>query len=65
LKQIASIIEDITNKKTNINWGGKPYRKSDVMLAVANTNEINLLLSTKSFIPIEEGIKKYLAKKHE
>lgn len=43
LKQLANIIEDITMKRTNINWGGKPYRPADIMYAVADTsNQFNL-----------------------
>lgn len=44
LKQLAEIIETSTKKKTNINWGGKPYRPTDVMYAVADiSNQSNLL----------------------
>lgn len=42
LKQLAKLIEKITNKKINVNWGGKPYRPSDVMYAVADVSKINL-----------------------
>jgi nucleoside-diphosphate-sugar epimerase len=58
LKQVASIIESVTNKKTNINWGGKDYRKSDVMYAVANLREIKDKLTWKPKMSITEGIRK-------
>lgn len=58
LQQVSSIIESVTNKKTNINWGGKEYRQSDVMYAVANLHEIKDKLTWKPKISITEGIRK-------
>ena len=60
LKDVASIIESITGKKTNINWGGKEYRKSDVMYAVAEKPE-TMLWNYK--IGIEQGIEQFLETK--
>jgi nucleoside-diphosphate-sugar epimerase len=60
LKDVASIIESITGKKTNINWGGKEYRKSDVMYAVADKPE-TILWNYK--IGIEQGIEQFLESK--
>ena len=60
LKDISKILESLTKKKCNIIWGAKPYRKSDVMHAVAqNTELINLGWSVKT--SIEKGLK-YLLK---
>jgi nucleoside-diphosphate-sugar epimerase len=56
LKQIASIIESVTNKKTNINWGGKKYRESDIMYAVADIEYINTILDWKPKIKLEDGL---------
>lgn len=56
LKQVASIIELVTNKKTNINWGGKKYRKSDIMYAVADMEQINTILDWKPKIKLEDGL---------
>jgi nucleoside-diphosphate-sugar epimerase len=54
LKQLSELIENGTGLETNINWGGKPYRPSDVMYAVADTSNIDFW---KSSITLEEGIK--------
>ncbi len=63
LQQVSSIIESVTNKKTNINWGGKEYRQSDVMYAVANLHEIKDKLTWRPKISLIEGIKKTLINK--
>lgn len=59
IKEVAQLIENSTNKKVNINWGGKPYRKSDVMYAVANILEIDKVYDSK-MICFKEGINLYL-----
>lgn len=63
LRQVASIIESVTKKKTNIKWGGKEYRKSDVMYAVASLEEINKKLNWRPKISLSEGIKKVINNK--
>lgn len=63
LHQVSSIIESVTNKKTNINWGAKEYRKSDVMYAVANLHDINKKLTWRPKISLAEGIKKVIQSK--
>jgi len=63
LKQLAIIIEEITGEKTNINWGGKSYRNSDVMYAVADISGLNKLLNWQPSISLKLGIEKYLIKK--
>ena len=35
IRNLATIIEEKYNKKCNINWGGLPYRDSDIMYSVA------------------------------
>lgn len=63
LKQLATIIEKVTGKKTNINWGGKPYRPADVMYAVADiSNQFNLF-NWNSEIELLVGIENFLKKK--
>ena len=64
LKQIASFVELITNKKTKINWGGKDYRKSDVMYAVSNLNLIKPILEWEPKISLIEGIRSYIKNKY-
>lgn len=62
LKELASCIETITNQKTNINWGGKAYRKSDVMRAVADLSEIKKTFNWEPKISLKQGVKKTILK---
>jgi nucleoside-diphosphate-sugar epimerase len=64
LKQVATYIEEITNSKANINWGGRDYRNSDVMFAVANLENINSILVWVPKVLLKEGIKKSILKKN-
>lgn len=63
LKQVAQIIEDTDNKRTNINWGGKNYRPSDVMHAVADISNAFNLLKWKPKLSLNVGIIKYFNNK--
>jgi nucleoside-diphosphate-sugar epimerase len=56
LKQVTAIIEEVTQKRARINWGGKPYRPSDVMYAVADINSQIILLKWHPKIELSEGI---------
>jgi nucleoside-diphosphate-sugar epimerase len=58
LKQVADLIEVITKQKTNINWGGKSYRKSDIMFAVADIKFQKNEFYWGPKITLIEGIKK-------
>lgn len=60
LKQLAKIIETVTNGKTNIAWGAKDYRKSDVMYAVADLRYAKRILDWRPRISLKKGIKKNL-----
>ena len=53
LKELAILIESVTSKKTKIIWGGKEYRSSDVMYAVADISN----LKWKPRVSLLEGIK--------
>lgn len=35
IREVAAMMEEISCKKCNINWGGRPYRERDIMHAVA------------------------------
>ena len=48
LRELSNLMESISGKKTNINWGGKPYRKSDVHYAVADTSDLRKIGWTHS-----------------
>lgn len=41
LKEIAEIFEHATNRKLNILWGSKPYRKNEIFNPIAESNENN------------------------
>lgn len=62
LKEVARIIETILGKKTNINWGGKAYRNSDVMYAVADRILALRVIKWKPNVKFEYGIEKYIKK---
>jgi nucleoside-diphosphate-sugar epimerase len=63
LRQVAQLIEGISNNKTNINWGGKDYRPSDVMYAVADLSNLFILLGWKPKLNLNEGVSNYLINK--
>ena len=54
LKEVIQIFESITNKKINVVWGGKPYRKREVMNLWVNGEN---LPNWKPKISLEEGLK--------
>lgn len=56
LRQLANLIEEITRKKTNINWGGIKYRSSDIMYAVADLDEIKKIFEWSPSITLKEGL---------
>ena len=60
LKEVANKVESLTNKKTNISWGAKDYRKCDVMYAVADLDEINNQLTWTPKVCIDIGISKLI-----
>ena len=63
LRDVAKVMEQVSGKKINAEWGGYPYRKYDTMYAVAPIAKNLELLGWKSKIGIEEGIKIYLTEK--
>ncbi|MBN2396150.1 MAG: NAD(P)-dependent oxidoreductase [Candidatus Atribacteria bacterium] len=60
IKQLATIIEKLSSQKTNLNWGAKPYRQTDVMYAVANPDFIIGKTNWKPNIDLEMGIRMFL-----
>jgi nucleoside-diphosphate-sugar epimerase len=60
LKQLTAIVEELSDKKASINWGGKSYRLSDVMYAVADTKNSDKISKKKQKVSLKEGIKSYL-----
>ena len=62
IREIASIMERLSEKKCNINWGGRPYRDRDIMYAVAPIAKTYFLTGWKAEISISEGINLMLRK---
>lgn len=62
IREVATIMENITGKKCNINWGGLPYRNRDTMYAVAPIAKNLLLTGWRVKTEIKEGIRKFLNK---
>jgi CDP-paratose synthetase len=62
-KRIASILETYIGKKANIEWGGRPYRPLDTMLAKATHHLPSTIINWKPTITIEEGLRRYVASK--
>lgn len=57
IREVAGIMEEISGKKCNIHWGGRPYRERDTMYAVAPIGR-NLACGWKAQIGLKEGIEK-------
>jgi nucleoside-diphosphate-sugar epimerase len=57
LKQLASIFEEVTGYKLNINWGERAYRPREIMIPWTNGQRLPLW---ESKIGVREGIKKLL-----
>ena len=55
IRELARIFEQATKKKTNIEWGGLPYRKRDIMHAVAPISKLKDL-GWQAKIKLENGI---------
>jgi nucleoside-diphosphate-sugar epimerase len=65
-KQIAALMEKISEEKCNINWGGRPYRPNDTMYSVAPQNLSGLQIGWQPTVSIDDGIALYIKerKKH-
>ena len=63
IREIARIMEQLTGKRANINWGGIPYRKTDIMYAVAGRERNHKFLDWEPEMKLEDGLKKYIAEK--
>jgi nucleoside-diphosphate-sugar epimerase len=56
LKELIPIFENLTGEKLNIVWGGREYRKREVMKL---WNDYETLPNWKCNIKLEEGLRKY------
>lgn len=56
IRQLASMFEELSSRKCNIQWGARPYRERDVMYAVAPIDKLKLI-GWEPRITLKEGIK--------
>lgn len=56
LKDVIDIFESVSNKKVNVIWGGKPYRKREVMHFWDNGEN---LPNWKAKISLKKGLQKF------
>jgi len=56
LKEVIALFEKVTNKKVRVVWGGKPYRKREVMKL---WDKGSTLPNWEAKISLYEGLKKY------
>lgn len=63
LREVAELMERITGMNANIKWGGRPYRKTDIMYAVAKIIVNTKLLNWQPSINLEAGLRKYIMEK--
>ena len=61
IRDVAKLMESITGKHCNINWGGRPYRERDIMKAVAPVEKNQC--SWKAKIDIRHGIQSFIAQR--
>jgi nucleoside-diphosphate-sugar epimerase len=64
LREVAALFEELEGKNCNINWGGKQYRQSDVMYAVADTSAQLHLFNWKTKVSLKQGLQFYLENKN-
>ncbi|MFS2187015.1 NAD-dependent epimerase/dehydratase family protein [Mucilaginibacter sp. Mucisp84] len=64
IKQLAEIIAQKSGTPCNINWGGKSYRPTDVMYAVADTSLQKDLFNWDAKVVLETGVEDYLRTKN-
>ncbi|MEZ4909315.1 MAG: NAD(P)-dependent oxidoreductase [Saprospiraceae bacterium] len=60
IKEVAKVIEKIIHQKLNLEWGGIPYRKEEIMLSTAPQKNNPKFLNWKPVIELEEGLQLYL-----
>lgn len=61
IREVALLIEEASQRKCNINWGGRPYREQDIMYAVAPVNK-NKNCGWKANISLKDGINSFIEK---
>ncbi len=61
IRKLAQMLEVKTQMTANINWGGRPYRDSDIMYSIAFNDGSSI--QWKPQISLSEGLDIYLARK--
>ncbi|WP_047383269.1 NAD(P)-dependent oxidoreductase [Cetobacterium sp. ZWU0022] len=56
LKEVIELFENLSGKKLNINWGGREYRKREVMIP---WDKYEILPNFKNKIKLEKGLEKF------
>lgn len=56
IREVASVMEKVWDKKMNADWGGREYSEQDIMYAVAPISNNISLLGWKAKISLEEGV---------
>ncbi len=56
LKELAQIFCDVSGRKLNIEWGGRPYRDREVMIPWKGTP----VPGWKAEVAVEDGIKLFI-----
>lgn len=64
IKQLAEIVAKKSGTPCNINWGGKSYRPTDVMYAVADTSIQKELFNWEAKVTLEKGVEAFILKKN-
>lgn len=60
IRELTSVVESVTGKHCNINWGGLPYRERDTMYAVAPIAKNLELTGWHANIDIKQGVLSYI-----
>jgi nucleoside-diphosphate-sugar epimerase len=60
IRDLVKEIEILTGKKANIIWGAIPYRKRDIMVAIADTSNARCYLNWQPKVSLREGLTQML-----
>jgi len=60
IKNVVKIIEKLSNKTANLDWGAIPYRRRDTMEAIANIDSARKILDWNPKYNLEQGLKQML-----
>lgn len=60
VRELASVVEKITGRHCNINWGGRPYRERDTMYSVAPIAKNLEQTGWHAGLDIEQGVSNHI-----